>query len=272
MRRMMGGRGQSSDSDTSTEVDSEQSDSVETAYKKPNNKPVEESIRKKVVETRNILSGVEVNDDLLSLEALGHLHNTHFDETRTEDMEANPEEAVENMQVMSRPEYVKDMTFEDVNEAGKAVVPEGVYNFGKRQFEADTVMARKSRRRKTTRVVRWYEKQPFEDPVLEAKRLRALKAKINHDKNRINLEILRMDARELKDENTVLKEELLKFKQRETELVEKLEDKEATEIRVTELEREVETRKQNEEVLESRLKDLSAPQSVVLVQVWWKFI
>merc|ERR1719318_1966986 len=244
---------------------------LETAYKKPN-KPVEESIRKKVLETRNILSWVEANDDLLSLEALGHLHNTHYDETRTEDMEPIPEEAVENMEVMLRPEYVKDMTFEDVNEAGKAVVPEGVYNFGKRQFEADKMMARKSRRRKTTRVVRWYEKQPFEDPVLEAKRLRALKAKINHDKNRINLEILRLDARELKDENTILKEELLRFKQRETELVEKLEEKEATEIRVAELVEKLEEKKQNEEVLESRLKDLSAPQSVVVVQVWWKFI
>ena len=282
MRKLVGGKGQSSDSESSTEADSDQSDSdsrdhvvqevckLETAFKKPR-KPVEESIRKKVLETRNLLYGMEVNDDLLAIEALGHLHSSHcepvLNETKTEDIETIPEEAVENMEVMLRPEYVKNIDFEEVDEIEAAVVPKKVYNISKRKFEAEKAEARRTRRRKTTRVVRWYEKQPFEDPVLEAKRLRALKAKINHDKNRIDVENLRIDARELNDENSSLKEELLQFKQREAELMQKLKDKEATEVRVKELEREVELRRQNEEALQSQLKDLSEPHSIVVLQV-----
>merc|ERR1712181_111811 len=143
---------------------------------KKSRKPVEESIRKKVLETRNLLSRVQVNDDLHVLNALGQLQNPNYgavsDETRTEDMEPVPEEKLESMEVMLWPEYVRDMNFE----TRETVVPDIVYKLGKRKFKVDKVEAKRTRRRNTTRVVRWYEKQPFDDPVLEAKRLRALKA------------------------------------------------------------------------------------------------
>merc|ERR1712183_524345 len=82
------------------------------------------------------------------------------------------------------------------------------------------------------RTTRWYEKQPFEDPILEAKRLRSLRAKINHDKRRFDVEILKVESKELKDENLHLREELLKFEEREAELMLKLKDKETAEARV----------------------------------------
>lgn len=276
----MGGKGHSSDSDTSTEADSDDSagdlannkmkDEVKldpaTVYEKPR-KPTQEFIRKKVLEVRNLVSKTKENENnFLALDALGHLHS-HCDPGMVKDKKADLEnfldEAEENMEAKFNPEYVKNV----VDETVRTFVPKTVYNFSKRKFEGEKVETRRVRRRKTVKFVRWYERQPYDDPVLEAKRLRALKAKIHHDKRRLHLENLKTDARELKVENSSLKEELSKFKQREAELSKKLKEKEATEVRLKELEREVEFRKQNEETLQTRLKQLGEPQNLVVVQV-----
>ena len=157
---------------------------------------------------------------------------------------------------------------QEVDENGRVVVPKTVYNFRKRKFEADKLEVKKARSRVITKSEKWYEKQPFDDPVLEAKRLRALRAKINHDKDRFDLENLKIDAKELKDENIRLKEKLQNVEMREAELLEKLKDKEAAEARVNDLERELETSVQREETLQLQLKQNSQPNNlVVAVQV-----
>ena len=62
---------------------------------------------------------------------------------------------------------------------------------------------------KTKKKVHWYEMEPFDDPVLEQKRLKCLSQKIWDDKKRYELEILKEENKELKEENESLKNKIL---------------------------------------------------------------
>ena len=62
---------------------------------------------------------------------------------------------------------------------------------------------------KTKKKVHWYEMEPFDDPVLEQKRLKCLSQKIWNDKKRYELEILREENKELKEENESLRKKIL---------------------------------------------------------------
>ena len=53
-----------------------------------------------------------------------------------------------------------------------------------------------------------YEQKPFKDPVLEAKRMKCLYQKIYDDKKRFDYEILRVENKELRDENVRLRGEI----------------------------------------------------------------
>jgi len=66
-------------------------------------------------------------------------------------------------------------------------------------------------RKKTKKTVHWYQMDPFDDPVLERKRLKCLSQKIWDDKKRYELEILRAENEELKEENESLKTKILRL-------------------------------------------------------------
>eukprot|EP00092_Neocalanus_flemingeri_P014825 GFUD01016004.1.p1 GENE.GFUD01016004.1~~GFUD01016004.1.p1 ORF type:complete len:376 (-),score=95.42 GFUD01016004.1:92-1219(-) len=257
VRKMLGGKGQSSESEASsekpdeTESDEDNSslncsldqmvedqmaqdvESLDTPMKRKRNKPVAEMIRKKVLEMRERKGKV-----------------------RKLDREDKPES--EKLDVCL--DISSDATLAaSIQLGGKE---RNIYNFASENEDAETredipLNEKTGHQRKT----KWYEMQPFEDPDLEAKRLRSLRAKINHDKNRFDLEFLKVDHEELKYENLILK----------AELMQKLKDEEASEARIEDLEREVQLRRLNEEALETKLDQVSqGTNAIVLVQVWWK--
>jgi len=265
VRKMLGGKGLSSESEAtsekSDEIDSEEDysslgyslESVEGKMAKDmldldnstkargRRRPVEEMIRKKVLESRERLVAGSKSSNSVTEE--GEPDTLQIKESLGIVMEN------EAMEIIS-PEYVDDIEMESLD---------------KTENEASSIQFYKQR------TTRWYEKQPFEDPILEAKRLRSLRAKINHDKRRFDVEILKVEAQELKYENLHLREELLKFEEREAELMLKLKDKETAEARVKDLEREVDLRRQNEKVLKMKLQQISKEtKAVVLVQVCCK--
>merc|ERR1719431_616254 len=176
---------------------------------------------------------------------------------------------IDNIDRIVKPEY-ENMT-EIVDETGKIFAPKRIFNYQKRKFEEEKKEARNSRRRVKKRAERMYEKQPFDDPVLEKRRLRAVKAKMIQDKNRFDLENLKIDANELADENTRLKKKLSDSQEREASLLKLLEEKTSTEIRNMELEKEVNMLRQRESHMHGKSKhNLEPNYALVGVQVWWK--
>ena len=53
-----------------------------------------------------------------------------------------------------------------------------------------------------------YEQKPFKDPKLEARRLKCLQQKTYDDKKRFNHEIVKVENRELRDENVRLRDQI----------------------------------------------------------------
>merc|ERR1712142_1109814 len=130
--------------------------------------------------------------------------------------------------------------------------------------------ARNARRRIKKRKECLYEKEPFDDPVMEARRLKAVKAKMILDKHRFDLENLKLDAKELANENSRLKDELRAFRDREARLLKMLEGKVAAETRNRVLEEELNVMKKREEIIKAKYNHVMEPQSVIVgVQVWW---
>ena len=63
----------------------------------------------------------------------------------------------------------------------------------------------------------WYEMKPFDDPVLEKKRLHCLSQKIIDERKRYEMEILRAENTELKKENQDLKNEIARLRSKYSE-------------------------------------------------------
>lgn len=59
----------------------------------------------------------------------------------------------------------------------------------------------------------WYQQDPFDDPKKEAKRLRCLAQKIHDDRRRYEYEILKMENKDLREENLKLKREMKRLLQ-----------------------------------------------------------
>merc|ERR1719206_24104 len=174
----------------------------------------------------------------------------------------------DNLDEIVKPEYV-DIS-EMVDETGKVVAPKIIYNFQKRKFEAEKREVRNARRRVKKRTERLYEKQPFDDPVLEKRRLKAVRAKMIHDKNRFDLENIKMDVKELTDENALLKQQLSQFQEREASLLKLLEEKKTVESRNIELEKEVNMWRQRERNHQEESNQIKEPNYALIgVQVWW---
>jgi len=211
-------------------------------------RPVEEMIKRKVIEVRRgQRENMEVENENKNTE---NLFTTSIDK-------------------IVKPEY-ENIT-ELVDETGKIAAPKRIYNFQKRKFEEEKREVRNARRRVKKRAERMYEKQPFDDPVLEKRRLKAVKAKMIHDKKRFDLENLKIDAKELADENTQLKKKLSDFQEREARLLKLLEEKKSMEIRNIELEKEVNMLRQRESNTHVEFKQILEPNyALVGVQVWWK--
>jgi len=263
MSKMLGGNGEPSDDQRSVETSSaaeSDDDDGDTEYTDKHfeyfdpvegnrkSRPVEEMIKRKVIEARNKNEGATVS--------------TEVNTTRPVN------ENLDNTDIIERPEY--ECADEIVDENGKKVTPRKIYNYAKRKFEVDKREARNARRRIKKRKERLYEKEPFDDPVMEARRLKAVKAKMIHDKFRFDLENLKLDAKELADENSRLKDELSAFMDREVRLLKMLEEKEATDTRNRELEEEINAMKKKEENFKATYNHIMEPQNVVVgVQVWW---
>ena len=87
----------------------------------------------------------------------------------------------------------------------------GPYRFRNRSqvrrkpYQGQQAPESKTKRRK----LHWYEMRPFDDPVLEKKRLHCLSQKIWDDKKRYEVEILRAENMELKKENADVKSVLI---------------------------------------------------------------
>jgi len=260
MRKLLGGKGEPSDREgddtNSVESDHDGHDPKDSLEKEGElkyfdppvtgrriHRPVEEIVRRKVLESRRMQHG---NRSDIDKEVTGSVHDDEI----------------------VKPEY--DDFAGLVDETGQTVVQKTVFNFHKRKFEADKREARKLRKRAKIRVEKWYEKQPFDDPILEAKRLRALRAKMIHDKHRFDLENLKIDAKELAEENSRLKEKIRGLQEREASYLEQIKDKEATEARLKQLEREVELKRRDEESSDIGVNQIQGPKSVLLaLQVCW---
>ena len=221
---------ESDDHDDDDEYHSQQQDNQNTyKYFDPisgskKHRPVEEMIKRKVIEARQ-----------------GERLNVGVENKNSENLLSS---SFDNIDEIVKPEYV-DIS-EMVDETGKVVAPKIIYNFQKRKFEAEKREVRNARRRVKKRTERLYEKQPFDDPVLEKRRLKAVRAKMIHDKNRFDLENIKMDVKELTDENALLKQQLSQFQEREDSLLKLLEEKKTVESRNIELEKEVNMWRQRE--------------------------
>jgi len=265
MSKLSGGKCEPSDEDADTSsaesendydddnYNSDQDNRIEHKYFDSLNglkkhRPVEEMIKRKVIEVRR-----------------GERENLEF---------GNKNEITENMLTKSKDKIVKpeyENISEVVDETGKIAAPKRIYNFQKRKFEEEKREARNARRRVKKRAERMYEKQPFDDPVLEKRRLKAVKAKMINDKNRFDLENLKLDAKELADENIRLKQKLCDFQDREARHLKLLEEKKSMEIRNIELEKEVNMLRQRESNTHVEFKQILEPNYALLgVQVWWK--
>jgi len=263
MSKMLGGNGEPSDDQSCGETSSAAESGDDDGDTENNDKhleyfdpvegnrksrPVEEMIKRKVIEARNNIEGAAVSTEVNTTICVN--------------------ENLDNTDIIERPEY--EYADEILDENGKTVTPRKIYNYAKRKFEADKRETRNTRRRVKKRKERLYEKEPFDDPVMEARRLKAVKAKMIHDKFRFDLENLKLDAKELADENSRLKEELCAFKDREVRLLKMLEGKVATDTRNKELEEEINVMKKREEINKATYNHIMEPQNVIVgVQVWW---
>ena len=288
VRKMLGGRGMSSESEDEETASEEEfgynldkvvddllyRESIQVKEEEAielykTRRPVQEQIRLKVLAAKSVSVSLSSNvpEDYKIEECLNVLYPIP-----ASDVESQVIGDVENeeSEIIVEPEYdasaFLDLEIRELDTYdNETLMTNHDYNLRKRSTPEDK---NEEPKKKYQKKEKWYEKQPFEEPVLEAKRLRSLKAKITHDKNRFDLEILKFDHRELKHENLSLKQELQKSKEREAELNDQLIDKEAAEARVKELELEVNLRRQNEDALKSELDQMSGKSgSVILVQV-----
>ena len=83
----------------------------------------------------------------------------------------------------------------------------------RKPYQGHQVPEKKTKKKK----LHWYEMKPFDDPVLEKKRLHCLSQKIWDDRKRYEMEILRAENNELKIENEDLKNEIARLRSKHPE-------------------------------------------------------
>ena len=111
------------------------------------------------------------------------------------------------------------------------------------------------RNRKKKWVPLW-SRPPFKDPVQETRRLKALQAKVKHDRNRYATERMRVENIELKEENKNMKGEIMDLKNKVNDLIEELTRREALEKRLQELTDEVTSRRKRETEMNRKITEL----------------
>jgi len=115
-----------------------------------------------------------------------------------------------------------------------------------------------------------WSRPPFKDPVQETRRLKALQAKLKHDRNRFATERRRVENIELKEENKIMKGEIKDLKKKVKDLTEELTSREALEKRLQELTDEVTLRRKRETAMNRRITELLNMKQILHAdQVFW---